>query len=936
MNNGDGESSSGDEEHHVTAHHGAARGRLVLKSDPDVSSNHGDGVRSIRRAYMPGLVTALSRHRSNVETTSGRQQHGFRGGDNIFIALKTRVPVVVPQLTALSPTKSPGSALPPRRSPPSPGHRPKTVTSVTEHDLAMATALRQANNATSLVRVGSERITTRPTAETRGNDRNTLDSRGSVTTLDTHGCVTPNMARPRPRLPTGLSRTRSVSDQDRHVDDLMNVLNTLGKTNFVRKYGRRMRQSPSGSSSPVASAASPVHSPVVTSPPCQPDAPVITLSRMRNIQMKLEKVKESQEHGNKSPEETEVGNSRSYAWKSKSLDDTLTSHSVRASSEETESTSEVSAKPSTSHPVDSSSAETTSDTPRNGTSTMSKVTSGHARVPSIPDVSVTEPQNTTSTHDASGTLENIAMLTQSPSFESNAAPPRPRLGSGRTDRDVDDVSLRLSDDIDDAVNRRYVKDSSLETEDEGVGSTDADVQYYKDAYMAVTSHGSLDTRRTQSPDFYDTASANVGNEPEGKAGEEIMKRVRPEQGLSGGAGSKLANGRFLTHPPIRDRVAPREGGSVDSNGLGSLRDSFDPPLRTAELQSQASAVSLDSHIGASDAADAPSYRDIVMDVTSEATDMERLERKNSKTLKQKSKSDPSGEKQKDSSPVDLPTVISAHAHSTPFLTKRIDEQRELSEFGKDQKDSPISKSDNLLASTKLTGTGIENLNSSLMKERARDAKGSTTDEESSGREMTSHSAPAGSKQNRRSSKKRQRGGNSAANAEKSVTPELGTSRIKLRNSKAARSATAPEITRPQSQDNTLQRSSSSGTTGAESPTRSKTKLSDIRSTLTLPLSSKENALMRNRSTGSFFVGKTERLRSAPGARPKDLPQSPRGVVGGRQTRPNIHDHFDHSEKSRLSAPGGLMRERSWTSSLEPSQSMLSLFGGTAGDKVRLF
>ena len=64
----------------------------------------------------------------------------------------------------------------------------------------------------------------------------------------------------------------------------------------------------------------------------------------------------------------------------------------------------------------------------------------------------------------------------------------------------------------------------------------------------------------------------------------------------------------------------------------------------------------------------------VIDVTSEPTDADKFERKNNKSFKHKSKSDPSGEKQKTLEGVDLPIVIGPHAQSVPALRK--DEQEE--------------------------------------------------------------------------------------------------------------------------------------------------------------------------------------------------------------------------------------------------------------------
>ena len=120
-------------------------------------------------------------------------------------------------------------------------------------------------------------------------------------------------------------------------------------------------------------------------------------------------------------------------------------------------------------------------------------------------------------------------------------------------------------------------------------------------------------------------------------------------------GVKTANGRFLTHPPSSDRNVQFETGVVDSYGFSPLsRD------KTGNLESESppkdSQVSLaDSQIAPSEASDLIS-----------ADSLEHLERRNGKSLKQKSKSDPCG--QKNSGYVDLPKVISTHASSVPILT----------------------------------------------------------------------------------------------------------------------------------------------------------------------------------------------------------------------------------------------------------------------------
>ncbi len=115
-----------------------------------------------------------------------------------------------------------------------------------------------------------------------------------------------------------------------------------------------------------------------------------------------------------------------------------------------------------------------------------------------------------------------------------------------------------------------------------------------------------------------------------------------------------------------------------------------------------SEISIDSHLCPSEASDTPTYHDVINDVTSQKMDTHKaFERKQNRSLKHKSKSDPSGEKQKQLEGVDLPSVIATHhAQSMSALTKDKDRVPKLlePEFSHSKESKVKSKSDNILSS----------------------------------------------------------------------------------------------------------------------------------------------------------------------------------------------------------------------------------------------
>lgn len=196
------------------------------------------------------------------------------------------------------------------------------------------------------------------------------------------------------------------------------------------------------------------------------------------------------------------------------------------------------------------------------------------------------------------------------------------------------------------------------------------------------------------------ASLAAGDENQGDSGkqdEQMPRRIsrRTENGVSG-TGQKTSSLRFVTHPP-QTKTSVHEGGSVDSNGLGSLK--AQERLFTSDpnkLGPQESNLSLtDSHISGADSDFDSSYSEVVQGATSDGSDPDKFEKRNGKSLKQKSKSDPSGAKTREG--VELPdSPKSSHAQSAPDIGEDKAESSGLPEF-KVIKDEAKCRSEDILS-----------------------------------------------------------------------------------------------------------------------------------------------------------------------------------------------------------------------------------------------
>lgn len=137
-----------------------------------------------------------------------------------------------------------------------------------------------------------------------------------------------------------------------------------------------------------------------------------------------------------------------------------------------------------------------------------------------------------------------------------------------------------------------------------------------------------------------------------------------------------ATARFTTHPPHK-KGSVHEEGSVDSNGFSALKTSSGDSDEEGKQQSQTSLA--DSQL-TSEGADPLTYQDVVDSVVggpaSESSDSEKQERKNGKAGKQKSRSDPNGDRSRES--LDFaPNMDTNQSHSAPTLNKEDEEDSVL-------------------------------------------------------------------------------------------------------------------------------------------------------------------------------------------------------------------------------------------------------------------
>ena len=110
------------------------------------------------------------------------------------------------------------------------------------------------------------------------------------------------------------------------------------------------------------------------------------------------------------------------------------------------------------------------------------------------------------------------------------------------------------------------------------------------------------------------------------------------------SGSKTPTGRFLTHPIIPERGSMKDQGVLDTNGFSSLHGDKHDSAAAGILSSQLSALSLDSHISA-DVTSQTCY-DVITELASHGIG-NTMERRSNRLLRCKSRSDPSGQKERD-------------------------------------------------------------------------------------------------------------------------------------------------------------------------------------------------------------------------------------------------------------------------------------------------
>ena len=520
--------------------------------------------------------------------------------------------------------------------------------------------------------------------------------------------LTPTAAvRPRPRLPQALStRSRSIehptggdataTTDGGCVDNLAGALSELGRTDFVRKYSRKSRQARSSGDSTAGMAASPTVDFDVRSAASSPVVPAA--SRYQHLRSPVlagcdasGDVDLSADTSTKTDNYHNIPTQRDCDVPMTTDEQRLVDQSrifgisdgrrdVMETSLEERSNAQLDAKSTDCDHTKQGFSSRTATSPRAGAG-LFRSDSDSSKVRSFTLRSL-RPK----------TMTAVGQLPPQPQKDANALPPVPRGG----------VTAPLVGELDTAAaNSNGSTDrSGVETDDEGVGAVDLDEPCFKDTYLSVTTAGSGSASSNRSallPNLQEYRDTHIlpGNGMGPTRGRhqrsaEHSGLVTETLGTTGAVSASIATtqktnsgGRFLTHPPLRERSVTREPGSVDSNGLGALRDVSDPTKQTLCLASQISVSSADSHICPSEDSTSLSYfggdGNVESDrtaATADASSSDQLVRKNSKTQKQKSRSDPiRGEKNGDSSVVDIPSIVSGtmHAQSSPVLLDQDDD-----------------------------------------------------------------------------------------------------------------------------------------------------------------------------------------------------------------------------------------------------------------------
>lgn len=189
-------------------------------------------------------------------------------------------------------------------------------------------------------------------------------------------------------------------------------------------------------------------------------------------------------------------------------------------------------------------------------------------------------------------------------------------------------------------------------------------------------------------------SKSVGDDS--RAAESHLSEEQPRQRAqrrsdSGKSSAQKSSPRFITHPPHM-KASHKEAGPIDTNGFSALKSTGD----NEEGAKQHSQVSLADSQFASEVSE-ENYQNVVESVVVDNNDI--FDRKNGKSTKQKSKSDPSGDRARDNLDFSL-SMETPQFHSAPLLSKE-----ELEALGLDktlmitEEDAKLkSRSENVLSS----------------------------------------------------------------------------------------------------------------------------------------------------------------------------------------------------------------------------------------------
>ncbi|ELU16927.1 hypothetical protein CAPTEDRAFT_222014 [Capitella teleta] len=692
---------------------------------------------------------------------------------------------------------------------------------------------------------------------------------------------TPTLVRARPRLPLGLIKPGSRGGGKEEVEDLSVAFSSLGTTDFVRKYSRKCRNS--GANTPSGNAASSVPTPGSMRSPLFSPTPEsgqghhtrtgsLTLKRMRSIKLKLQKVKETQELEEKQTEPSEIT-------------------SKDAEEPPSDPVPQEEAKHSTLSPSSSNSLITVSV---NRPITSYLHTGTKIVFSSLQDLSkISESDSDSQWHPVMNTPEQFreaskalaTKMPQSPVPTEQCKPEGPEKkvslrrklfslkNSVSTDSDASTTSVPpklpvMTDSFEGASGSEPANRScSFDTEDdEGLGAMDEATEE--------------DGIRIRVPQIVAPGSDRKRRSRKGRKKDD---RLRSKQDADKSNGS-----RFLTHPTLNDNISCEEPCSMDSD-LAVIR------VHSANrLSPQRSVASIDSSLSSSDTV-APFYADVVQDVVAADTLKPKHERKNSKQLKQKSKSDPCGNKQS----VDISSVISAqHTQSEPVLEK--DKQPPTTDSSEDiAKERKISKSENLLIHTDEELQPIPEVlsPSKLIEVRVAESSADSCEEVKS-------PVPAPRQRSKRAKKKshtvaniiqrlENRDDQEEEGSRSDRNPETGSRGVRIRISDA------------------LSRASPDGD--------KKSKRSTLAS-LTLPLSGKKSSISRSQSSASVVN------------KPKNLPIGPASADPKR--RPRLPEQLTKSASSDSNRSS--KTSTSFAPSLAPlyPQGSLSLFEGAPKEKVK--